>query len=379
MGTRLERLVKLVQVHGSDAVDNAMSAIRKILPEGSPAEWAEKAEQLLRKTYPANAGSAKRIVAQGSREAVPGSNTGHMQELLTSPFSVRKWYTDAVMPKFSDVAGNDRIAKARGMKTAGSFEGPGVYEGINPGRQFQYEVDAARANPGARSVEDAMITEPSLADMRANEALYGLLSGQKAIAGHGFVPDPHGNAFEIFRDAGPMTYGEGQNAADAVRRFGLNIDNMAIVPSASGVRVQDFGSDPGQMARFRDYLASDMSGDVRRGNFEGIYEENPWDTPEGALGQKYLKYILPEGNQTAVDQFNAVAPDIAGSMRDFDQRFAKDYGFDISKNIDDIRAAIAGGGESGLRDLIRKRGYAAGGAVERDLVNAAGNMGLLNR
>ena len=89
--------------------------------------------------------------------------------------------------------------------------------------------------------------------------------------------------------------------------------------------------------------------------------------------------MFPEGRPQFVERFNAVAPGIAEQLRELDRRYAKDYGLNISKNLDEMRAAIAGGGEGGLRELLRKRGYAEGGAVERDLVNTAGDLGLLSQ
>lgn len=68
-----------------------------------------------------------RMYAQGSREAVPGSNTGHMQGLLDAPFEMRKEYTDEFMPIFFDEKGRDRIALNNDMLVGPGFEGPGIY------------------------------------------------------------------------------------------------------------------------------------------------------------------------------------------------------------------------------------------------------------
>jgi hypothetical protein len=51
-----------------------------------------------------------RLYAQGSREALSGSNTGNLSGLLDAPFEQRKAYTDEFMPIFFDEAGRDRIA-----------------------------------------------------------------------------------------------------------------------------------------------------------------------------------------------------------------------------------------------------------------------------
>jgi hypothetical protein len=343
-----------------------------------------------------------RMYAQGSREAVPGSNTGHMQGLLTAPFEQRKEYTDEFMPIFFDEAGRDRIALNNDMLVGPGFEGPGIYEGVNAGRQAQYGVGTSMVPVPGTKGSDPRIDPASLGLMLNNEATFGLLGGQKGIAGHRFyggVPQSRSNAFELDLGGRPMSYDEGEAALGALSRAGFDADSFAIIPSQQGVRAMDLGvyeddlaalrdSDPAmykeaikarmeRLKRFQGALGEELGGTATPGFMHSIYAENAWDTPEGAFGQQYLPLIFPENRPQFVDRFNLIAPEMAQQLREMDRRYAKDHGFDISSNLDEMRAAIAGGGEAGLRELLRKRGMAEGGAVERDLVNAAGDLGLL--
>jgi len=346
-----------------------------------------------------------RLYAQGSREAVPGSNTGHMQGLLDAPFEQRKEYTDQFMPIFFDEAGRDRIALNNDMLVGQGFEGPGIYEGVNPGRQAQYAVGTKRVEVPNTKSTDPRIDPASRGLMLNNEAIFGLLGAQKGIAGNRFftdVPKSRSNAFEIDVGGRPISYDEGNATLSALSRAGFDPDSFAIVPSPRGVRAMDLGvyeddlirmqaEDPEmykrvikdrmeRLNRFSGELGNELGGTSTPGFMDSIYAENAFDTPEGMFGQQYLPYIFPDDRPQFVERFNAIAPSMAEKLRELDKRTAKDYGFDISSNIDDMRAAIAAEGEAGLRELIRRRGLgkAKGGAVERDMVNAAGDLGLLS-
>jgi hypothetical protein len=346
-----------------------------------------------------------RMYAQGSREAVPGSNTGHMQGLLDAPFEQRKEYTDQFMPIFFDEAGRDRIALNNDMLVGQGFEGPGIYEGVNPGRQAQYAVGTERVPVPNIKGMDPRIDDASRNLMLNNEAIFGLLGAQKGIAGNRFftgVPKSRSNAFEIDVGGRPISYDEGNATLSALSRAGYDPDSFAIVPSPRGVRAMDLGvyeddlirmqaEDPEmykqvikdrmeRLNRFSGELGNELGGTSTPGFMDSIYAENAFDTPEGMFGQQYLPYIFPDDRPQFVERFNAIAPSMAEKLRELDKRTAKDYGFDISSNIDDMRAAIAAEGEAGLRELIRRRGLgkAKGGAVERDMVNAAGDLGLLS-
>jgi hypothetical protein len=346
-----------------------------------------------------------RLYAQGSREALSGSNTGNLSGLLDAPFEQRKAYTDQFMPIFFDEAGRDRIALNNDMLVGESFEGPGIYEGVNPGRQAQYAVGTERVPVPNIKGTDPRIDDASRNLMLNNEAIFGLLGAQKGIAGNRFftdVPKSRSNAFEINVGDRPISYDEGNAALSALSRAGFDPDSFAIIPSPRGVRVKDLGVFDEDLARmqaenpekykqaikdrmerlnrFSGELGNELGGTSTPGFMDSIYEENAFNKPEGMFGQQYLPFIFPDDRPQFVDRFNAIAPGMAEKLRELDKRTAKDYGFDISSNIDDMRAAIAAEGEAGLRELIRRRGLgkAKGGMVERDMINAAGDLGLLS-
>lgn len=347
-----------------------------------------------------------RLYAQGSREALSGSNTGNLSGLLDAPFEQRKAYTDEFMPIFFDEAGRDRIALNNDMLVGPNFEGPGIYEGVNPGRQAQYAVGTERVPVPNIKGTDPRIDDASRNLMLNNEAIFGLLGAQKGIAGNRFftdVPKSRSNAFEIDVGGRPISYDEGNAALSALSRAGFTPDDFAVVPSPRGVRVKDLGVFDEDLARMQaenpemyrqaikdrmerlnrlsGELGDEIGGTNTPGFMDSIYEENAFDKPEGMFGQQYLPFIFPDDRPQFVERFNAIAPGMAEQLRELDKRTSKDYGFDISSNIDDMRAAIAAEGEAGLRALIRRRGLgkAKGGAVERHMVNAAGDLGLLSQ
>jgi len=309
-----------------------------------------------------------RHYAQGSRETVFGSNTGIMPELLDASYAARQDLDERVAETMYDQANRDRIALGFGALTGPHFQGPGIYEGINPGRQAQYAVGADTIKKGMESdyVPVGKAIDPSSMNlMKAIESTYGLLTGQKAVAGHrmfGDVPAASRNARELLFGQ-PVSNDQAQVMLDLQSRLGLNPDAMAIVPSPQGVRVANFGIDPDLFKKYIDAAASETgSAKPGAGFFHGMYEENPWDADAGRYGQSYLDIIgaRPE----YVSSFDKVAPELAARLRDTYRGFAKENQMTMPEYFDELLGAVAGGGEKELRDLIRKRGYAEGGAVD---------------
>lgn len=306
--------------------------------------------------------------AQGSRETVFGSNTGIMPELIDAPFAVRQELDDRVAETMYDAANRDRIALGFGVDAGPRIEGPGIYEGINPGSQAQYPVGTQVITPDMATeyVPVGRAIDPSSMDiMKAIEGTYGMLTGQKAIAGSKMFYDaPPGsiNANEL--DYGqPIDNDRAQVLLDIQSKLGLDPDAMAIVTSPQGARIPNFGIDPGLFKKYIDTAASETgSATPREGFFHGMYEENPFDTDAGRYGQTYLDHIgkRPE----FVSSFDNVAPELAAKLRATYRDFGKENQMVLPEYFDEMLSAVAGGGEKELRDLIRRRGYAEGGAVD---------------
>jgi len=297
--------------------------------------------------------------AQGSRETVFGSRTGIMPELVDAPYAVRQEMDDRVRPIMYDEQGMDRIAQGFGLQTAPAFQGPGIFEGINPGVQARYAVDTY-GNQMSRKGQG---------QMGAVEDTYGLLTGQTATAGNQFFPGAQGIGMELPLGR-PLRDEEALRILDVQSRLGVDPNSMAIVPSPQGVRMADFSDDP---EAFRRFIAESQgaigAGDPVSGNFSGYYKENPWETPEGQFGQAYLESATARPEYARA--FNSVAPEIAERLRGTYRNFARENQMAFPEYFDTMLGAIAGGGEKELRELIRRRGYAKGGAVEGQLASDA--------
>lgn len=312
-----------------------------------------------------------RHYGQGSRETVFGSNTGIMPEILSAPYELRQELHDRVGQHIYDDKGRDRIALGFDALTGPSFEGPGIYEGLNPGTQAQYALGTRTiAKGGEDGLPAGKAIDPSSMNLlRAIESGYGLLTGQKAVAGHRFfedVPATSRNASELIYGS-PIDKARAQTLLDIQRKLNIDPNSMAIVPSAQGVRIVDFGSEKDLFDKYlREAHEATGSEKPRGGFFHGMYEENPWDTDAGRYGQAYLNII---GERPAYQKaFDEVAPDIAAKLREEYRRFAKEHGMEIPVSFDEVLASISGGGERELRELIRKRGYgkAEGGFIDED-------------
>lgn len=311
-----------------------------------------------------------RHYGQGSRETIPGSNTGIMPEILDAPYEVRQELDDRLAPILYDEKGRDRLALGYQALTGPHFEGPGIYEGINPGRQAQYALgtDKIEKGFGTEYLPEGKVIDPSSINlMKAIESTYGLLTGQKAIAGHNFFADAPAKS----RNAAELVYGSpidmerAQALLDLQKRLGVDPDSMAIVPSPTGVRIANFGDDTGLFSKYlKEAAAETGSSKPAGGFFHSIYASNPWDTDAGRYGQSYLDMI--NERPAYVRAFDETAPELAGKLQSEYRRFSKERGATLPTSFDELLSAIAGGGEKELRELIRKRGYAEGGAVTED-------------
>ena len=316
-----------------------------------------------------------RHYGQGSRETVFGSNTGIMPELLDADYALRSELHDRVAPIIYDDQNRDKIALGYGALTGPSFRGPGVYEGVNPGTQAQYGVGVKTIKPGMET-EDlpiGKVIDPSSFNlMRGIEGTYGLLTGQKAVAGNKFFADAplkSRNAFNLPM-GGTIDEDRAGQLLELQRRLGISPDSVAVVPSPTGVMVRDFGVGPEGMAELGERARKEFGADKPvKGFFHGMYEENPWDTPEGRYGQSYLDLIA---ERPAYQQaFDRVAPDMARRLRETYGQFAREHRMTMPEYYDEMLSAIAGGGEAGLRDLIKRRKMAHGGRVESQLATDA--------
>lgn len=368
-----------------------------------------------------------RSYAQGSRETVPGSNTGHgaptvpgQPGLLDAPYDIRKAYDDEVAKIIYDEKGRDRIALGMGQYgglSGAHFQGPGIYEGVNPGRQTQIPVGkdgkvsmapgdptewrqnmpvpegtvVPVRNPKTGEWENQVapkadrVDPASRAFMDMVEATYGMGTAQKAAAWSKEFDGPvslrNAASFDL---GGTITNAQ----AEAILKSGVNMDKIAIVPTPTGARVVNLNAAPDEFATMVQTIqattgARKPSGVINDGN----YFENAWDQPAGQVGQQYLQKILKpdiEGATAALNEaagaagrkgFDSVAPEMFGKLRTLDDQFFKEHGFYISPMVQDMRAAVQAEGAAGIEKLVKKLGLSA--ASVAPLIGAAGALGLL--
>jgi hypothetical protein len=342
-----------------------------------------------------------RHYAQGSRETVPGSNTNHIKGLLDAPPEVRQEYHEGLNKIIYDEKGRDRLSLANRGLTGAKFDAPGIYEGINPGTQTQVAVgsDAAFFNPRTgEPVPEGTIVErwkpkqvmgpgrPGEAPgtrvvdpasrklMDANEAAYGLLTGQKAAAWSKTFDAP-----TDIRNAVEMPLGRtltNEQAAVLLKTPGYDPNAMAVIPTPEGVRIANFGMDPAAfdayVATARKSLGAERPAGVR---IDGNLIQNDWDQPQGRVGQQYRDVLADPQYPVLRENFDANAPELFKQVRDYDAAFVKKYGFEVSPILQDLRSAIAAEGLNGVASLAKRLGL--GMAMVGPLLTVARDFGML--
>jgi len=329
----------------------------------------------------------RKYVMAGSRETVPGKNTGHLQGMTPSEAGTLH---DLIRTQTSiyDARMRDQIAAKFGLLTGEAFEAPGVYQGvISPGIQTQSLVGQVDAPEGGRMVDPA-----SMKLMQAVEATYGLLTAQKAIAGSRLVKGVGGSkhAAEVAWGRVP-TDAEMQRLDQLVKKYGGNADSVALVATRDGVRLINTPTALGGLPpKVFDKLVKQAKRDFNATHVErnrtmydhgngvtedrgGFYKENPWDTPEGAAGQAFARLIPPDLR----DRFDAVAPAIAAQLNAIDQEMVRLSGgrLHVNQAITALRDAVAADGYAGVERLAKQLGAPL--ALLMSLAGALQQVGLL--
>lgn len=351
--------------------------------------------------------------AQGSRETVPGKTANHGTGLLGAPYDVRQAYDDEIAKIIYDAQGRDRIAQNFGALSGSNFQGPGVFEGgINPGRQTQIPVgkDSTGIIPGDPvNWRDAQRTTESITRTTGKGETIAVpamrdASGNLVRAPEGYMVDP---ASRTLMDAIEGTYGmaTGQDATAWSKTFdaplpvrnanvynmpldnalaerlmqipGFDTNKVALVPEPNGFRLRNLNLAPDEFNALSARVA-DVAGKPAGKFMDGGYTPNDWSAPEGILGQQYLAKItqpaIPEARAALEQGFDANR-EIFAQIRDVDQRFFKDHGFEVNNVIQDLRSAIANNGIEGIRALAKKMGV--GGAGLAVLISTARSTGLI--
>lgn len=301
----------------------------------------------------------KRYYMQSGRDAVPGATTGHLKGLADAPMEVRREYAKRVGDIYYDAKGREIPAIQKGMLAGGSIEGPGVWVDetglhMHPGRQVNQVVA-----PTVDKASGVRVLDPaSEALAKANEAEYGILMGQDAIAGSMLdygAKAAQRNAFDLPLPAGVLSDNDpilkDPGVLDLLRK-----QVIAVMPTEGGVRVINTGMDSEPFKDLMRGIEKAAGTKAEPGRNMGFYEGNPWDKPEGRVGQQFAKLIDVKEIPKLVENFNKSAPDIAKQLNALDREFSQTHGFPLSDALVELRETIAANGFDGIRAMATKYG-----------------------
>jgi hypothetical protein len=321
---------------------------------------------------------------QTGRDFVPGGKSAHLVGLKDLPADERDDYLRRAAAIFHDPQGRDIAGKQAGQLTGGSVEGPAIFfddKGVKtevPGRQNITAVGSEFPDQGGRQV-----ATPSMALAQSNEAQYGLLTGQDAIAGTFAAHD----APATLQNMADLQLKEGTISTKSPIWNDMRVRNLIarekVVPQPfqGGVRLLWVGDDDPETIRawrkFAGFLDEKYgTGDIAKSQNKGFYITNPWDKPEGEAGQVYARlikgthlgdatgvhpyppstYDVPRISERLVQNFDKSAPNQARQLIDLDEQASKHFKIPVSQILQDLRRAIRDSGFAGVEAAAKKAG-----------------------
>jgi hypothetical protein len=323
-----------------------------------------------------------KYAAQGSRESMPGATTRHMPELHDAPRPVQQTYDDEVAKIIYDEQGRDRIAMGNKALAGGHIQGPGVFNEAStvPGRQSMMPVGSNALelpNPDkpGKVMKTREMDPASRGMLEATEAQYAFHTGQDAYAGSRLYDAPKDarDAFDLALPGGTI---DDEAVLSMMKRAGLDPEDVAVVPTPSGVRLINLGLPADKFNAIAKGSADSLGVKLPAGQRNsGIYGENDWSSSGGLLGQEYAKKFDPEDIPVLGQRFDQTAPGIAQKMKTLDAKFAKEHGFTVSPIIQDLRAAVSAEGRAGIRKMAKRLGLSTSSVAALSI--AAEELGLI--
>jgi len=296
----------------------------------------------------------EKYVAQGSYETIPGVTGDHFPELHGMSDEFKEEYHRQVKELLTK-GGHDKFARGYGALSLGTLDAPGYYKGkFSPGTQVR--ILSGRETGGAWA--DAS----SAKIHRAMEGSRALVLDQDAAAwsqlGNAGEPLVRANAF-LLNYGRPVNKEEIIDLMDElVAQYGDDaLEDFAPVPSMGGMRLlyinplpnyQKVGQLVKKIAKGKNIPVTTHKNIIK---YPDGYTENNW--AEQRLGQDFLPLINQTGNPIIKERFDAIVPEIADNLRIHSEKIAKKFGMTVSKDLQDMREAIARGGYDGLMKLIK--------------------------
>lgn len=330
------------------------------IPAGSPSEDMS--------TY------MPKFYIQEGRDHIPGRSSNHLKGIQDDRPQATN-LADAISEVLYDSKGREIAAKKKGLLAGGSFEGPGVWvdsdgTSVFKGRQVQTAVGSQNVSEpfvspktGKNSTRDLYreLDPASMANMRANAAEFGILTGQEMVAGTKMDPTAkasHRNMYDV-KLGGPFDE-HSPVYTDPVVQRAVRLQQAAVMPTPEGMRVLNTGMDPVEFGALKKTLATDTSSvvpgkrEVVSGRNQGFYDSNDWGSADGAVGQQYAR-IIRDASPNSVALFNKTAPDTARELIPIYQRFGK-LGFPVNPMHMDLLHNISTMGFDGIKATALKYG-----------------------
>jgi hypothetical protein len=322
--------------------------------------------------------------AQITREWVPSTRSGHLEELGSMPYEVRQGFSQALEDVNTGPQGIDRLARGMGALTDTSLPNVGVYEGAtNPG--YASLVGVGKMSNPTTLAEQAM--DPASEQVvRSIAGAHGLVGVQDQSAynyltslNRGGAPANQSNAFRIEYPGGAL---QGDDLSRANQRLASLGVHVPIVDSR-GVRGLQFG-DEGQT---KDIFAPELraalqahagatGGDLRwLNNSGGILPE----VPSERWSSKPFISEIEAGGPKMVENFNqTMQGGYAQELLDTVTAQAEKLGLRSAPYYAPMMEALGSGGLPALKKLVEQGivpaavlgmlglGYAGGGEGSYD-------------
>jgi len=313
-----------------------------------------------------------------TRETMPGSTTGHLQEMLDNPQMRQDYHTEMMKILIDPNSGKDKIARAFHLLTPGQpAQARGFY--VNPEGQVElnpsYQIPFLAGRNKVESEFGSKVPEVDPATkslVAAAESTYSQLTAQNAygwnyVMAADKVSQPHATsaAFDIGRklsdeellalyekiepefgweaipiphDKGATILFFGKPESSSITKKGTHKGSKFI--DKTGKIFDSFLDEIDAKGAQISYAKSDTG-----------FAENNWASEK--YGQSFLQNADISGRPSLLAAYDDVVPEIAAKINDFERRFAKENNLTINKDIKRMRDALADGGMKGLTKLIK--------------------------
>lgn len=280
--------------------------------------------------------------AHVTRSWIPGSNTGHLPELLERP-ELQKGFSDALERRVAGREGIDLVTHRLGGLSERTLPNAGLYEGVvEPG--FTSRIPVGKTT-GLNDMDPA-----SRKLVRGVAATHGLLGAQKQSA-YNYLGGPaaikRAGAVQITRDT-PIEGDELRELQEALSAAGADIAQA----DPKGARALVFNALAKHQVKAVREAAAKHGGEARfmHADSDIFPRDADYNAPEKWSAQPYIDEIKASGLQPAFDKG---IPELAGSLLEETELLAKQHGMTSAPWYRPMMEAIQRGGLDELQRLVK--------------------------